>query len=409
MPGISQRGIEVPASPIRRLMPFAEAAVASGVKIFHLNIGQPDIHSPAEFWEGVRDPKYKVLEYANSIGHASLRERTAAWYQRIGIDIVSANLIVTTAGSEALRFAMLVCLNPGDEVIVPEPLYANYIGFSVEAGVNVVAIPSRIEDDFALPSTEEFEKRITPRTKAILICNPSNPTGGVYSRAQIEQLADLVKRHNLYLIADEVYRDFNYTDEPVVSVLQIPGLEKHAVMIDSVSKRFSLCGARIGFLVSRNAEVIQAATKFAQARLSPPTLEQFGVERALDHTPRSYFDAIVEEYRGRRDLLVSRLSQMDGVVCPRIDGAFYAMVRLPIDDSDRFCQWMLETFRHDGQTVMMAPGTGFYTDHTLGTNEVRIAYVLNQDALGTAMDCLHQALSVYPGRTSEQQMKQAFA
>lgn len=392
----------MPASPIRRLMPFAEAAVAQGVKIFHLNIGQPDIESPAEFWEAVRDPQYKVLEYSNSIGNVTLRQGVARWYQKIGIDVTAPQLIVTTAGSEALRFAMMAALNPGDEIIVPEPLYANYLGFAVEAGIQVVPIPTRIEENFALPATAEFETRITSRTKAILICNPSNPTGGVYGQDQLAQLADLVKKHNLFLLADEVYRDFNYTDQPIQSVLQIAGLEDHAIMVDSVSKRFSLCGARIGFLVSRNAEIIQAATKFAQARLSPPMLEQIGVEAALERTPPAYFQAIVEEYRGRRDLLVQRLGAMNSVVCPRIDGAFYAQVRLPIDDADRFCQWMLEEFRHDNQTVMMAPGTGFYLDSQNGRDEVRIAYVLNQSDLGRAMDALHRALAVYPGRTCEQ-------
>lgn len=397
VPGLSQRAHDMPASPIRRLMPHADAAKARGIRIFHLNIGQPDIEAPAEFWQAIDRNRPRVLEYTNSSGNWELRRKVAAAYRKIGIDVQAEQLIVTTAGSEAIRFAMLACMNPGDEAIVPEPLYANYLGFAAEAGVKIVPITTRIEDGFALPDAAAFAERITPRTKAILICNPGNPTGAVYSKAQLEALASLALKHDLFVIADEVYREFNYTDTPITSVLQLPGLDRHAVMTDSVSKRFSLCGARLGFLVTRNPELIDAAVRFAQARLSPPALGQIGVESALD-TPDSYFENVRTEYMARRDLLVDRLSKMEGVVCPKIDGAFYAMVRLPIDDCDRFCQWMLESFDHDGATVMMAPGTGFYETDGLGLDEVRIAYVLNREDLGKALDCLEAGLAAYPGR-----------
>jgi aspartate aminotransferase len=397
MPAISYRGAAMPASPIRRLMPYADQAKAQGVRVFHLNIGQPDVDSPEEFWSAVRRPDLRVLEYSNSAGNASLRRKMADAYRAMGIDVEPSQLIVTTAGSEALRFAMVACLNPGDEVIVPEPLYANYLGFATEAMVSVLPITTRIEDDFRLPEPKAFEERISPRTRALLVCNPGNPTGAVYTQRQLEELRDIALRHDLFVIADEVYREFNYTNEPIASVLQLEGLERHAVMTDSVSKRFSLCGARVGFLVSRNADVMDAATRMAQARLSPPALEQIGVEAALD-APPAYFAAMREEYRLRRDLLMERLRAMPGVRVPRIDGAFYAMVRLPIDDGDRFCQWMLEKFRYDNATVMMAPGAGFYETPGLGRDEVRIAYVLGRDDLSRALDCLEQALVAYPGR-----------
>lgn len=402
MPEVSARAVAMPASPIRRLMPFAEAATKRGIEIIHLNIGQPDVHSPVEFWNAVRHNDLKVVEYSHSAGNASLRKKTRDHYARIGIELGESELIVTTAGSEALNFAMLSCMNPGDEVIVPEPLYANYLGFAAQSGVVVKPITCRIEDNFALPSIAEFEKRIVPgKTKAILICNPNNPTGAIFDRSQLEQLRELVLRHDLFLIADEVYREFNYTAVQVPSVLQLEGLERHAVMCDSVSKRYSLCGARIGFLASRNADVMNAALRMAQARLSPPMLEQIGVEGAAD-TPQSYFDEVREEYRSRRDLLCEELAKFEGALCPRIDGAFYATVRLPIDDSDKFCQWMLESFSSGGKTVMMAPATGFYATPGLGIDEVRIAYVLERPRLAEAMRILREALSVYPGRTCEQ-------
>ncbi len=388
----------MPASPIRRLAPYADAAKARGVRIYHLNIGQPDVESPPSFWEAVRNPELRVLEYSHAAGMPALRERVAAHYRSIGIDVTPAQVLVTTAGSEAVAFAMMATLNPGEEVIVPEPMYANYIGFAAYGSVEVVPVTTRIEDDFALPGVEEFERRITPRTRAIVVCNPGNPTGVVYSDAQLEELRDLAPHHDLVLIADEVYRDFNFTDAPIRSVLQLEGLDEHAVMCDSVSKRFSLCGARIGFLVTRNAALMDAAVRFGQARLCPPTLEQIGVLAAME-TPQSYFVEVREEYRARRDLLARRLRAMPGVVCPNIQGAFYATVRLPIDDADRFCQWLLESFERDGETVMLAPATGFYQTPGLGLDEVRIAYVLGQDKLDRSMDLLESALAAYPGRT----------
>lgn len=397
MPALSERAVRCPASPIRRLVPFADAAKARGVRIYHLNIGQPDIESPREFWDAIRTANLKVLEYSHSAGMAHVRERVARHYSEIGIPVEAEQVMVTTAGSEAIVFAMLSGLNPGDEVIVPEPMYANYIGFAAMADVVVKSIPTRIEDDFALPGPEAFAERIGPRTKAILICNPNNPTGTVYSDAQLDGLRRLALEHDLYLIGDEVYREFNYTGRPIRSVLQLEGLERHAIMIDSVSKRYSLCGARVGFLVSRNSELMAGALKFAQARLSPPTLEQFGLMGAIE-APPSYFEAMREEYRARRDLLAEGLRSIPGVFVPRIDGAFYATVRLPIDDADRFCQWMLESFELGGETVMMAPATGFYATEGLGVDEVRIAYVLNQTALVRCVELLRAALSAYPGR-----------
>jgi aspartate aminotransferase len=391
---LSDRAAAMPASPIRKLAPYADAAKAAGVTVYHLNIGQPDLPSPDQFWDAVQNTGLSTLEYSPSNGLTPMREGAASYYQSIGIDVTADQIIVTTAGSEALCFAIMTCLNPGDEVIVPEPLYANYIGFATQCDVKVVPLTTRIEDDFALPSTEEFAAKIGPRTKAIIICNPSNPTGTVYDRAQLEQLRDLAVQHNLFIIADEVYRDFNYTGRPITSVLQLSGLDDRAVMIDSVSKRYSLCGARVGFLVSRNKEFLAQALKFAQARLSPPTLEQYGVIGALE-TPQSYFEEVRTEYMKRRDLLVSRLRAMPGVVVPQINGAFYATVRLPIDDSDRFCQWLLESFRFENQTVMFAPATGFYETPGQGRDEVRIAYVLNCDRLNRAMDVLEAALKAY--------------
>lgn len=399
MPELSERAIHMPASPIRRLVPFAEEAQRRGIRIHHLNIGQPDIESPDAFWSAIFEAKPKVVAYSHSAGSASLRKKAADSYTSIGIHLEPDQLLVTTAGSEAIRFAFLTCLDPGDEVIIPEPLYANYLGFAVEAGIRVRPIATRIEDDFALPAVEAFEEAIGPKTRAVLVCNPSNPTGTIFSADQLDRLRDVVLRHDLFLIADEVYRDFNYTGQPIRSVLQLEGLERHAVLVDSVSKRFSLCGARIGFLATRNPELLAAALKLAQARLSPPTVEQIGVEGALDTGP-DYFEKVRAEYRARRDLLVERLRAMPGVLCPRIDGAFYAMVRLPIDDADAFCRWLLESFSLDGQTVMLAPGTGFYATPGGGRDEVRIAYVLQREAISAAMDCLETALRQYPGRTN---------
>ncbi len=398
MPAVSQRAINAPPSPIRKLIPYADAAKARGIDVIHLNIGQPDIEAPEEFWNAITKNHPKVLEYSHSAGNASLRAKAKHFYEsRLGITLADSELLVTTAGSEAISFAMMASCNPGDEIIVPEPMYANYLGFAVTAGVKIVPIPTRIEDSFALPSAEDFAERVTERTKAILICNPSNPTGTVYDREQLEAIGQICLRHDLFFFTDEAYREFNYTDTEVPSVLQLEGLENHAVMMDSVSKRFSLCGARLGFLVSKSAGIMQGALKFAQARLSPPGLAQIGVEAALD-VDQSYFDHVRDEYIARRDLLVNRLRQIPGAFCPRIDGAFYAMVRLPIDDADRFCQWLLEEFNHNGQTVMLSPGTGFYATPGAGKNEVRFAYVLNLERISQAMDCLSVALQKYPGR-----------
>lgn len=387
----------MPASPIRRLMPYAEAAVARGIKIYHLNIGQPDVESPPEFWNAVQNSGLRVLEYSHSAGLAELRKKVAQKYVEIGINVSWDQVLVCTAGSEALSFAMMTCLNPGDEIIVPEPFYANYLSFACAADAQIVPIPTRIEENFALPSIEEFKKRITSRTKAVLINNPGNPTGTIYDESQLQALRQLALENDLYIIADEVYREFNYTDRPIKSVLQLEGLEKNAVMVDSVSKRFSLCGARIGFLVSRNAELNAAALKYAQGRLAPPMLEQIGVIGALD-APQSYFDQVRAEYMSRRDLLVSRLRAIPGVICPDIQGAFYAAVQLPVDDADEFCKWLLESFDLNGETIMFAPATGFYSDPALGRHQVRIAYVLEKPKLDKAMDCLEAALAAYPGR-----------
>ncbi|MFM9873517.1 MAG: pyridoxal phosphate-dependent aminotransferase [Fimbriimonadaceae bacterium] len=395
---ISDRARVMPPSPIRKLAPYADVAKKQGVKVFHLNIGQPDVPSPKEFWDAVKGCNLSVLEYSNSAGIAELREKAAADYRKQGIDVTAAQVIVTTAGSEALSIALSIICNPGDEVIIPEPLYANYIGFAAGTGINVVPITTHIEDSFELPDSEEFAKRITPRTRAIVICNPGNPTGNLYGRERLEALLALAREHNLYIIADEVYREFYFNGRRPISVLQLDGSDEHVIMVDSVSKRFSLCGARIGYFVTRNPNLIDPAIRFAQARLSSPTLDMMGVIGALD-TPASYFDALRSEYTWRRDVLIGRLRSMEGVVCPDIEGAFYAMVQLPIDDSDKFCQWMLEEFRHENQTVMMAPGTGFYSTPGLGKNQVRIAYVLNTDSIDQAMDCLEIALVQYPGRT----------
>lgn len=395
--GLSDRAEAMPASPIRKLVPYADAAKARGIEVLHLNIGQPDVESPEEFWRAIRTNGLTVLEYSASQGLPILREKMAAYYQRIGIDVQVENIIVTTAGSEALSFAMITCLNPGDEVLIPEPMYANYIGFSTAVGVKVNAITTRLDDDFRLPSIAQFEAALTPRTKAILICNPGNPTGTIYTDDQLEELRQLCLKHGLFLIGDEVYRDFNYTDKPVKSVLHLEGLEQQTIMIDSVSKRYSLCGARIGFFVSRNPELVDSALRLAQARLSPPTLGQIGAIAALD-CPMSYYTNVREEFRVRRDALCQRISEIPGAKVPRVDGAFYATVRLPVDDGDAFCQWLLESFQLNGRTVMMAPASGFYSTPGEGRDEVRIAYVLNRERLMEAMDILEAGLQAYPGR-----------
>jgi aspartate aminotransferase len=394
MPQISRRGSEMPASPIRKLVPFAEAAKARGVKIYHLNIGQPDIKTPPAALEAVRNAKIEVLEYSHSAGFESYRRKLTGYYKSIGVNVDHTEIMITTGGSEALLFGMMSCLNAGDEVIVPEPFYANYNGFARAGDIVVKPITARIEDGFALPPMSDFEACITPKTKAILICNPGNPTGCLYSREELEQLKDIVLRHDLFLFADEVYREFCYDGQSFTSIMQLEGLEQNAIIVDSISKRYSACGARIGALVTHNKEVYNAAMKFAQARLSPPTLEQILGEATLD-TPNSYIEEVIEEYSSRRDIMVEGLRSIPGVVCPNPGGAFYAMVKLPIDDSDKFCQWMLESFNHNGETVMMAPGTGFYATPGLGKQEVRIAYVLKKEDLKAAITVLAEGLKAY--------------
>jgi aspartate aminotransferase len=397
MPKISQKAVAMPPSPIRKLVPYSEAAKAAGKKVYHLNIGQPDIETPEVVRNTMKAIDVKVIEYSNSDGIASYKNGLAGYYKSKGIDISASNLMITTGGSEALVFAFMTCLNPGDEVIIPEPFYANYNGFAVMAGVKVVPVQSFIETGFALPPIASFEEKITEKTKAILICNPGNPTGYLYSKDELEQLRDLVLKHDLFLFADEVYREFMYDGAVPHSVLNLTGLENHAVMIDSVSKRYSMCGARIGALVTRNAEVMSMAMKFAQARLSPPTFGQIASEAALE-TPQTYFDGVVAEYVKRRDILVDGLNAIPGVTCPKPKGAFYCIAKLPIDNADKFCQWMLEEFSFENQTVMMAPATGFYATPGAGVNEVRLAYVLNEDALRNAVKCLEVALQEYPGK-----------
>lgn len=386
----------MPPSPIRKLVPYAEAAKKKGTKVYHLNIGQPDIETPPAIMDAVRNTDMKVLEYSHSAGNESYRRKLVQYYKSVGIDVDHNQILITTGGSEAIMFGFFTCLNPGDEVIIPEPFYANYNGFACAAGVNVVPITSHIENGFALPPIADFEKVITNKTKAIIICSPNNPTGYLYSRAEMEALKEICIKHNLYLFSDEAYREFCYDGE-YVSAMHLPGMEQHVLLMDTISKRYSACGARIGALVTKNKQVYDAAMKFAQARLSPPGLAQIMGEAAID-LPATYFDAPKAEYLKRRNLLVSRLNNMEGVYCPNPGGAFYAIARLPIDDSDKFCQWLLEDFSYNNQTVMLAPATGFYGTAGLGKNEVRLAYVLNTEALNAAMDCLENALSVYPGR-----------
>lgn len=396
MLSISQRGQEMPPSPIRKLVPFAEAAKKRGTKVYHLNIGQPDIETPPAILDAVRNAEIKVLEYSHSAGNESYRRKLVQYYKSVGIDVAYDQIMITTGGSEAIMFGFFTCFNPGDEVIVPEPFYANYNGFACAAGVKVIPITSHIENGFALPPIDDFEKAITPTTKAIIICSPNNPTGYLYSRAEMLAIKEICLKYDLYLFSDEAYREFCYDGE-YVSALHIEGLEQNVVLMDTVSKRYSACGARLGALVTKNKMVYDAAMKFAQARLSPPGLAQIMGEAAVD-LPASYFDAPKAEYLSRRNLLVSRLNKMPGVFCPNPGGAFYAIAKLPIDDSDTFCQWLLESFSHNGQTLMLAPATGFYGTPGLGKHEVRLAYVLNLDALNKAMDCLEEALKVYPGR-----------
>jgi aspartate aminotransferase len=394
MPAISKKGLKMPESPIRKLVPYAERAKQSGVEVFHLNIGQPDIKTPEVALEAIRNNTIEVLAYSRSEGSDQYRQKIAAYYKKNNIAVSADDIIVTTGGSEALLFAMGSITDPGDEIIIPEPFYANYNGFSTASGVRVVPVVSKIEDNFALPPISEFEALITPKTKAILICNPGNPTGYLYSREEIRTLAAIVRKHDLFLIADEVYREFVYDGESHVSVLHDFGLEDHAIIIDSVSKRYSMCGARIGCLVSRNMEVVQTALKFAQARLSPPTFAQIASEAALE-TPQSYFDAVIEEYRDRRDTLIDALKNIEGVKVAAPKGAFYCVAALPVEDADHFAQWLLETFSLNDQTVMVAPAAGFYSTPGIGLDQVRIAYVLKKEDLIKSVDILKAGLKEY--------------
>lgn len=394
MPKISHKGKMMPESPIRKLVPYADIAKKKGHKVYHLNIGQPDIKTPEVALEAVHNNNVKILEYSHSAGFESYRTKLAAYYTSHGIPVDTADIIITTGGSEALLFAMGTTMDAGDEIIIPEPFYANYNGFSTASGVKVVPVISGIETGFSLPPISDFEKLITPKTKAILICNPGNPTGYLYSKEEILQLAEIVKKHDLFLIADEVYREFTYDGDVHFSVMNVSGLEQHAIMIDSVSKRYSMCGARIGCIVSKNKEVMATAMKYAQARLSPPTFEQIASEAALD-TPKSYFDEVISEYRERRDILISELNKIPGVKVPTPKGAFYCIAELPIDNADDFAQWLLESFDLDGETVMVAPAAGFYSTPGVGLNQVRIAYVLKKEDLVRSVAILKKAIEVY--------------
>src|SRR5450755_4039881 len=399
MPTISQRGQEMPASPIRKLVPYAEAAKKRGTRVYHLNIGQPDIETPPSTLDAVRHFTFKVLEYSHSAGNESYRKKLVEYYQSVNINLDYRDIIITTGGSEAILFGFLACLDAGDEVIIPEPFYANYNGFAVEAGVCVVPVTSYIETGFALPSPEDFEKAITKKTKAIVVCNPNNPTGYLYSHEEWNTLKSLALKYNLYLFSDEAYREFCYEGSHF-SAMQLEGMDSNVVLMDTISKRYSACGGRIGAFITRNQEVHETVMKFAQARLSPPSFSQILGEAAVD-LPEDYFDTTREEYRKRRDLLVKRLNQMPGVFCPNPGGAFYAMASLPVPDADVFCQWLLESFSYKGETIMLAPASGFYGSPGLGLNEVRLAYVLNRESIDDAMDVLQAALIAYPDRISD--------
>ncbi|KPL13950.1 MAG: aspartate aminotransferase [Bacteroides sp. SM23_62] len=398
MPEISERGRSMPESPIRKLVPFAEEAKRKGRKVYHLNIGQPDIKTPEVAIDAVKNLEAKVIEYSHSAGNESYRRKLSDYYRGLDIPVEHTEILITTGGSEAISFALMSTLDPGDEVIVPEPYYANYNGFATAAGVRVKPVISTIEKGFALPHAGEFEKLITPGTKGIIICNPNNPTGYLYSREELEQLGRVILKHDLYLYSDEVYREFCYDGQTHFSSMQIPGAGQHVILLDSVSKRYSACGVRIGAMISKNREVISTALKFAQARLSPPGLGQILGEAALD-TPREYFDEVHQEYIERRDFMVAALNGMEGVICPLPKGAFYTIARLPVDDADDFARWLLSDFSWENQTVMLAPASGFYSKPELGKQQVRIAYVLKKDDLEKAMVCLEKALQEYPGRT----------
>ncbi|APF16866.1 aminotransferase class I and II [Caldithrix abyssi DSM 13497] len=395
---LSNRGQAMPPSPIRKLAPFADQAKERGLHVYHLNIGQPDIKTPETFLQSIKNFNQPVLAYGPSAGLPSLRKKLAEYYNRFDINVTYENILVTTGGSEAIIFAMMAICDPGDEIIVPEPFYTNYNGFAVEAGVKIVPITSKIEDDFQLPPIESIAEKITDRTRGILICNPNNPTGYVYSRQELENLREIVLKHDLFLLSDEVYREFVYDGLTHTSILQLEGIEDRTIMMDSVSKRYSACGARIGMIVSKNQEVIEACLRFGQARLCPPTIEQIGTEAGID-TPQEYLDEVIAEYNERRNVMVNMLRQMPGVVAPMPKGAFYLVVKLPVDDADKFAQWLLTDFNVDNETVMIAPANGFYSTPGLGKDEVRIAYVLNVDDIKKSMNILARGLQAYPGRT----------
>jgi aspartate aminotransferase len=397
MPSISTKAANMPASPIRKLVPYADAAKKKGTKIFHLNIGQPDIETPKVMMDAIKNTNMKIVEYSHSAGIESYRKKLTGYYAKYNISLDYNDIMVTTGGSEAIEIAMMTCFEQGDEIIIPEPFYANYNGFSQAADVKVVPVKSTIETGFALPPIDDFEKVITHRTKGVLICNPGNPTGYLYTKEELEKLMILVKKYDLFLISDEVYREFCYDGKSYNSVMHLSGIENNVIMIDSISKRYSACGARIGAMITKNKEVMNAAMKFAQARLSPPSFGQLGAEAALD-TPDSYFEEVKKEYTARRDYVIEAINKIPGVFCPKPSGAFYCIARLPIDNADKFCQWLLESFSYNNNTVMFAPASGFYSTPNTGTNEVRIAYVLKIEDLKQAMTCLEEALKVYPGR-----------
>ena len=394
----SSRGLKMPASPIRKLVPFAEEAKKRGIKVHHLNIGQPDIETPPSILDAVKNANIKTLAYSHSAGNESYRKKLVHYYKKVGIDIDYDQIIITSGGSEGIIFGLMACMDSGDEIIIPEPFYANYNGFAVMADIKIIPVTSSIENGFALPSISAFEKLITPKTKGILICNPNNPTGYLYSEEEMKSLEDICLRHKLFLFSDEAYREFTY-DGTATSAMELKKIEDQVILFDTISKRYSACGARIGAFITKNKSVYDAAMKFAQARLSPPGLAQILAEAAVD-LPDSYFDVPKAAYLSRRNLLVSRLNKIPGVFCPTPGGAFYVIAKLPIDDGDRFCQWLLESFSFNGQTIMLAPASGFYETKGLGSDEVRLAYVINNDDINEAMDCLEAALKVYPGKTN---------
>ena len=396
MPTLSKKSMAMPASPIRKLVPFAEAAKTRGTTVYHLNIGQPDIETPKIVRDKLNNLDLEVIEYSHSAGFLSYREGLAKYYQNLGISLdPDKEIMITTGGSEALTFAFQCCFEPGDEIIIPEPFYANYNGFATTCGIKVIPVTAKIENGFALPPIEDFKEKITSKTKGILICNPGNPTGYLYSKEELQSLKEIIKEHDLFLFADEVYREFCYEGAVHFSALELLGIENNVVLVDSVSKRYSMCGARVGALISRNHQFMEMALKFGQARLSPPTLGQIAGETALE-TPQSYFDQVTNEYVERRNIVVEGLSKIPGVICPKPQGAFYCIAELPIENADHFCQWLLEKFEHNGQTVMLAPASGFYANNSV-QNQVRIAYVLNKENLKNAVECIEKALENYPG------------